>query len=374
MKRLNRKIRSLLKNIVKLLGFNRFLFWAKTPFVSEKYFAKAEQARIALNQFSPCPQGTSVAKNTISSCDYDLQIVIPAYNVEKYIAECIDSILKQKTKYSYKIVVINDGSNDRTEEILGQYSNDPRIEIIHQENRGFSGARNRGLEKIKAKYIAFVDSDDKLAPNAIESLLNVAFAQNADIVEGGFYRLEDKLCLGYKHKKIEQVDAVRGLKGYPCGKVFRSFLFENIHFPENFWFEDSIGAFLLYPKAEKAVVIPDIVYVYRNNLTSITHTAPFKKKCIDTYWVTELLLEEQKQLNIANNDGVFEIFLKQVVLNYQRTRKIPMEVQKDVFVCTKELMTRYFERSNPKSFKALVVALQNNDFGKYACFCRNYIL
>lgn len=373
MNALKRKLRNFIKQIVQILGINKFLFFIKNRFASEKLSKTAEQARAELEQFSSCPQGTSIAENTLDTIEYDLQIVIPAYNVEKYIAECIDSILAQKTKYSYKVIVINDGSTDRTKEILEQYANHSKLQIIHQENKGFSGARNKGLDNINAKYVAFVDSDDKLAPNAIESLLDVAFHQDADIVEGGFYRLDDKLYLGYKHKKVKQVNAAIDLKGYPCGKVFKSALFKNIHFPENFWFEDSIGAFLIHPQAIKAFVIPDIVYIYRTNLASISYTAPFKKKSIDTYWVTELLLEERQKLNIIVSNDIFENFLRQVVLNYKRTQKMPIEIQKNIFICTKELLNKYFNKWSSKPFKHLIEAFQAADFGKYKLFCDLFI-
>ena len=281
MKKMKRMFRQLIKRIIIATRLNQLLYAIKVIFTSQKVYETKKQALVRLEKFSPRPQGSSIALNTICEGKYDLQIIIPAYNVEQYIEECIDSILEQRTKYTYKIVIINDGSIDKTQNILKLYEENPKIEIIHQENRGFSGARNRGLELIEAKYVAFVDSDDMLAPNAIERLLDTAFEQDADIVEGGFYRLEDKITVGYRHKKVEQVNAVGFLKGYPCGKVFKSCLFEKIHFPENFWFEDSIGVFMLYPNAYKAFIIPNIVYIYRITTTGITHVAPFKKKCID---------------------------------------------------------------------------------------------
>ena len=373
MSRLKTTFRRIIKGTIKTTGINKLIYAIIAPFVSQKFYGNAEQAHLALNQFSSCPHGTSLTKNNIAEYEYDLQIIIPAYNVERYIEECIDSILEQKTKYSYKIFIINDGSTDKTKEILERYTNNSKIEIIHQDNKGFSGARNKGLETIKAKYIAFVDSDDKLAAGAIEGLLNTATTENADIVEGGFYRLDNELTVEYKHKKTKKVDATSYLKGYPCGKVFNSLLFSNIRFPENFWFEDSIGAFLLYPQAISAFVIPDMVYIYRNNLTSISHTALFKKKSIDTYWVTELLLSEQQQLNITKTETVFENFLKQIVLNYKRTKKMPENIQKHIFICTKDLLKKHFDNQSIKKYARLIVALKNSDFGKYKYFCELFL-
>ena len=121
-----------------------------------------------------------------------MQIIIPVYNVEQYIQECIESILNQETQYSYIITIVNDGSPDNSRNILKQYESLNNIIIIDQENRGFSGARNRALENIYGKYLMFVDSDDKLAEGAIEVLLNTALSYKADMVEGSMSSFNHK--------------------------------------------------------------------------------------------------------------------------------------------------------------------------------------
>ena len=81
----------------------------------------------------------------------------------------MNSVLSQSTKWSYRVIVIDDGSTDRTGEIIDTYKTDKRVKIIHQENRGYSGARNRGLAELDSKYVTFLDSDDILMPHAIET-------------------------------------------------------------------------------------------------------------------------------------------------------------------------------------------------------------
>ena len=90
----------------------------------------------------------------------DVSIIIPTYNVEKYIQQCLDSVISQRTNFRFHVICINDGSTDNTGLLLKKYENAENVTIIHQKNKGFSGARNVGLRKTNGKYIMFVDSDD----------------------------------------------------------------------------------------------------------------------------------------------------------------------------------------------------------------------
>lgn len=99
---------------------------------------------------------------------------MPAYNLEQYIGECLNFVLSQSAKWSYRVIVIDDGSTDRTGEIIDTYKTDKRVKIIHQENRGFSGARNRGLDELDSRYVTILDSDDILMRHAIETFLDQA--------------------------------------------------------------------------------------------------------------------------------------------------------------------------------------------------------
>lgn len=101
----------------------------------------------------------------------DLSVVVPCYNVAAYVGECLDSILGQSASRTFEVLAIDDGSSDDTGNILDAYAcKDERVKVVHQENKGFSGARNKGLDLIRGWGIMFVDSDDKLAPGAIDTL------------------------------------------------------------------------------------------------------------------------------------------------------------------------------------------------------------
>ena len=124
-----------------------------------------------LNSISPDNGESSLCDCNVikKSPKYDVQIIIPVYNVEKYLKECLDSVFNQKTQYKFCVVAINDGSPDNSRKILAEYEKYPNLKIIDQDNKGFSGARNSGLKEIDAEYIMFLDSDDILYDGAIEA-------------------------------------------------------------------------------------------------------------------------------------------------------------------------------------------------------------
>ena len=116
-----------------------------------------------------------------------VSIIVPIYNVEKYIHKCIDSILSQ-TFTDFELILVDDGSPDKCGEICEQYAlKDNRIKVVHKENGGLSDARNAGIDVASGKYIYFIDSDDWISPNSIISLLNFAEDNQCEIVQGGFY-------------------------------------------------------------------------------------------------------------------------------------------------------------------------------------------
>lgn len=110
-----------------------------------------------------------------------LSVIVPVYNVERYLAECLTSIVEQDFD-DFEVVCVNDGSTDGSAVILNQFANKyPKVNVINQENRGLSGARNTGMRFVKGDWIWFVDSDDYIKEGAIKSLYNMA-TQNVDIV------------------------------------------------------------------------------------------------------------------------------------------------------------------------------------------------
>lgn len=261
--------------------------------------------------------GSCLRDNDLShKDDYDLEIIIPAYNVEQYIDQCLQSVLNQRSKYKCLVVVINDGSTDGTRQHLANYENCPDIEIIDQKNVGLAAARNAALRHIRGRYVTFVDSDDWLLPGAIDTLMDTAIKHDADIVEGCFRLFSgERFYPGYSHP-FEVSDHWTGqLQGYACGKVLRAELFAHVCFPEGYLFEDTLMTLILFPRCRRIVTIPDDIYVYRFNPVGITATAGLSPRAVESLLVTVQLMEDGAASGQQTSQLDYENFLQNEVPN-----------------------------------------------------------
>ena len=189
--------------------------------VKKRSNTSVEEAESGLQSFLHKEPPSFVQTNNINP-QYDVMIVVPVYNVEKYLEQCIHSILTQETKYTYQAVFIDDGSTDGSYEILKRCLFPPHV-YISTINQGLAAARNIALRNITGRYVMFLDSDDYLSSNAIEQLVCVADENAADIVEGGYAIFDANGILeinthGDTIHKIEQ----QNLYGFAWGKIIRS--------------------------------------------------------------------------------------------------------------------------------------------------------
>ena len=136
-----------------------------------------------------------------------ISVIVPVYNVEKYLSQCADSILSQD--YSdLEVIFIDDGSTDASGQICDQYAEkDPRVRVIHQKNGGAAAAKNAGLRMASGKYLSFVDSDDYLEPNVYGGLVRTLLDTGADVVQGSFREI-------YRNRAEEQRVSEETLEGY----------------------------------------------------------------------------------------------------------------------------------------------------------------
>ncbi len=327
-----------------------------------------EESIVFLHTKHPDLGKTCITNNYIpDEPEYDLQIIVPVYNVEKYLELCLDSIVKQKTDFKFCVTIINDGSTDGSALIINKYKNIPHIHIINQTNKGLSGARNAALKNINAKYIMFVDSDDFLLPNAIQNLLKITIDNNYDIVQGSYIKIDEN-NKHLKDVKIASSSRSPTLIGFPWGKIYRSSLFNNICFPENYWFEDSLNSRIIFQIAKNNISIPDFVYAYRVNSSGITQTAKRSSKIIDSVYITMQLLKDQQKLNIPFSLQDYEHFLKQIAANHIRLHSYgDKQIEKTAFAIHCNLIDRYYSefKTNSTVLAMMEKALRNRKYLMY---------
>ena len=290
---------------------------------------------------------TSCIRNNDESkiCNYQLSIIIPAYNCENSVERCINSVLSQNLKYTYEIIVINDGSTDNTKDVLNKFKNIDNIHIIEQKNKGYSGARNAGIDFATGSYLMFLDSDDEMLPNGINALLDRAYEYNADIVEGGFRYIypNGNYSDNPSSEVIKEIFFPLGiLEGYFWGKVYKRKILNGIRLPEGYWFEDSLNAHILFWRCKKSIIVPELVYGYYKNENGITQTAQKKLKSIDSLYITESLLKDHLEMGFNINQDYYEYFLRMVRLTYYRTREMEEEVRNSIFLSQCHLYENYF--------------------------------
>lgn len=203
-------------------------------------------------------------------------IIVPVYNVEKYLDKCLASILRQTFK-NFECIIIDDGSPDNSNAIIDKYVKlDQRFKVIHQKNMGISAARNAGLDIAKGEYVVFVDSDDYIADDYLEKFALKIADTDADIVICGFI----EAYKDYEKNKVFAVESTEVIKqniladiwpSYVWNKCYKKDLFTNIRFPVGKIFEDILTIPELCLYAQKIVCIPDKLYYYnRQNENSIT--------------------------------------------------------------------------------------------------------
>ena len=317
---------------------------------------------------------TSCFRKNIIDKKVDLHIIIPCYNAEKYISKCIESIVNAEHRYTYRVVVVDDGSTDSSGAIIDKFKSNPNVIIIHQENKGHSGSRNKGLEKIYGKYIMFVDADDYVDYENVEKLLDLAIQNDADIVEGASTTFREN----GKVKRVEKYPngkvSSRTMRGMPWGKIIRSELFENVIYPLNYWYEDSIFAQIIYPNANTALKSELNVYCYLDNSKGVTRTSRGKAKSIDSVWVTKKLLSERIERNMILTQDDYEYMLRQLKLTHNRTKNLNDNIKKAVFIVYADMVNQYFGAYKTQESKMyfLEKSVKEYDYGTYNAFCTYY--
>lgn len=226
-----------------------------------------------------------------------ISIIIPVYNVEKYVIKCIDSVINQTYK-NIEIILIDDGSSDNSGIICDEYAKkENKITVIHKKNEGLSEARNTGIAASTGKYITFIDSDDFVSSDYIEYLYYILKKYNTCISCCGHYICFDNKKVAKTSMNEKTVGKVEALKNIlydkeidicSWGKLYDSKLFENIRFPKGKLFEDTATTYLLFDLCDSISVGNECKYYYIMRKNSITKQS-FNLKKMDLIEMTNIM-------------------------------------------------------------------------------------
>ncbi len=296
-----------------------------------------------------------------------ISIIIPVYNVEKYLPRCLNSVIAQ-TYTNLEIILIDDGSTDASGKICDEYARkDSRFKILHKGNQGLASARNDGLRMATGEYIGFVDSDDYIEKDMFECLYNLITRDNADI----------SMCDMFIERKGKWVESNVIDTPYKCvtrseifkfpiwrvvwNKLYRSSGLKNICFKEGISYgEDTLFSFELITNVNKVAIGNKKKYYYAQNNLSITHK--FKKRHIDYLDI------EQKVMDYAKRNMLPQLYQQALdaQMNAAGTWLKQLAIQdKEDKESVKKLTN--FIRKNFKSFMASSMKLSKRCFVLVGC-------
>ena len=269
-----------------------------------------------------------------------VSVIVPVYNVEKYLARCIQSVCGQSYQ-GLEIILVDDGSKDKSGVICDEYAErDGRIKVIHKENGGLGDARNAGVEKAEGKYLLFVDSDDRIHENLVRNTVETAEKNQADMVifdyigeeENG--NLTDRFTFPFSANRVIEVAEEKELIMRSCSavnKLIRRELWKEsgFQFPKGRYYEDLATIPKVMTKTKKIVYLPEVYYYYLMRDGSIMHSRNFEKNYEDRTWAVDQLLEYFERENLIETyrneleylvfENTYFVPSKEIVLNDRKS-------------------------------------------------------
>lgn len=258
-----------------------------------------------------------------------ISVIVPVYKVEQYLKRCVDSILAQ-TYQNLEIILVDDGSPDLCGSMCDEFQQkDSRIVVIHQKNGGLSNARNAGIEIAKGSFLAFVDSDDYIAPDFVESLYRACIENHCELAQCKYeYVTGDAFtkaslqgetrCMSGRgmQEGLYALDGAYNVVAW--NKLYKKELFKEIRYPDGKIHEDEATTFRIFYLTEKVALVDRYLYGYFTSDSSITRNA-FSSKRLDWIWAMEQRIDfykEKKEKELlrltlkAYNDGVIDLYFK----------------------------------------------------------------
>lgn len=305
-----------------------------------------------------------------------VSVIVPIYNVEKYLARCLDSIVGQ-TYQNLEIILVNDGSTDTSGKICRRYAqNDPRIRLFTQENQGLSAARNTGLDHMNGEYIVFVDSDDYISVHFVEIMLGKLLKYDVKIAMCDILEVDDAddfadidhvslqeigPCIKMSRDDIfERVYESRGKYVVVCGRIYHRNIFENLRFEQGRIHEDEFIFHKIYMQVEDVCWIARALYAYRKSTNSITRTGGVYRPHPDSIDALLERLSFFQQYGDARHIKATVEYIFQIFLNFagqmedSELRKFIAQTEQEIYRITGTKYTSMkctlFKRS-PKMYR-----------------------
>lgn len=274
-----------------------------------------------------------------------ISIIVPIYNVEKYLKQCIESIISQ-TYRNIEIILVDDGSPDNCGKICDEYSQkDKRIIVLHKENGGLSDARNKGIDIAKGDYLTFVDSDDFVNIDYIEKLYNSIKFNNTKLAQCGISKVDEnneiieklnyeKNQIKTSHEILNELYGKRLIENVVVwNKMYAKELFENIRFPVGKIHEDEFTTYKIFYSVDKISLLSDCLYNYRQTNESIIGKK-FNKKRLNLLEALEERMDFFKNRNeIDLYEKTLKFYIEQLRLYYIKVKKYvenSKEIQQDI--------------------------------------------
>ncbi len=286
-----------------------------------------------------------------------ISVVVPAYNAERWLEAAVASVMAQ-TVSDWELVLVDDGSTDRTQVICDSLAaGDRRIRVLHTSNGGLSLARNNGIELAAGEWLAFLDADDLLHPQFMETMLAAAERTGADIVNCGMLKFEGGDCPflpisdNTPKEILDSMTAIelalyqrKDVQTSASGKIYRRELWKSERFTPGTWYEDLDIFYRIWSKSRKFVQVNAGMYGYRQHPQSFLHR--FTPGRMDMLRVTERLenwiagnmprlLPAARDRRMSANFNMF-LLCEQGVANLQCTRKDISEIQRQCFSVIRE--------------------------------------
>ena len=306
-----------------------------------------------------------------------ITVIIPVYNVEKYLKKCVESVLRQTYK-NLEIYLVDDGSTDGCPAICDEFAKqDSRITVIHKKNGGLSSARNAALDVCSGDCIMFVDSDDWIRLTMVEKMLDALEANGADVAICEFGSdtagklkenpiTSDKICLT-NYELMKEYVTPANVRPIVCNKLYRRYLFEKIRFPIGLTHEDSYTLHEILGQCQKAVFVKECFYYQYTRYTSITQSTVSEKDLV-LFEVDDRLKEyyhenypDLEKYVLAKKANDSAVLMERILRDFVYRKK------RDMYGQLNEIIIQEYKNSTEGLSNSVRLAVENPFKFKFIC-------